>query len=205
MIPSDIRLFTWLDVEEVFMRIPAAEWPDWLRGVEVYWHELKVMIKPGAMEASQEWLAAAFAPRIEKAPPNLFEVFKISLETSDPTLPRLLPVAIEERAEELAEPRPKPSFERPTQVSPGIFQALSPQPFPSNTPPLIAFHSFKGGVGRTLHALALAFQIARNKKDRVLLVDADLEAPGITWLLPSRLPQPPVSFSPLPTGTRILE
>ena len=41
--------------------------------------------------------------------------------------------------------------------------------------------SFNGGVGRTLHGVALADAIAR-RGDRVLLVDADLEAPGITWM-----------------------
>src|SRR5690606_8331348 len=47
---------------------------------------------------------------------------------------------------------------------------------------IAAFHSYKGGVGRTLHAIALADAVAR-KGGRVLLIDADLEAPGITWML----------------------
>ena len=44
--------------------------------------------------------------------------------------------------------------------------------------PVIAFHSYKGGVGRTLSLLA--FVKAWSK--RLLIVDADIEAPGITWL-----------------------
>ncbi|MBB6038194.1 KGGVGR-motif variant AAA ATPase [Phytomonospora endophytica] len=46
---------------------------------------------------------------------------------------------------------------------------------------LVAFHSFKGGVGRTVHAVALADAMARHGSS-VLLIDADLEAPGITWM-----------------------
>ncbi|MBB5139374.1 MinD-like ATPase involved in chromosome partitioning or flagellar assembly [Thermocatellispora tengchongensis] len=49
---------------------------------------------------------------------------------------------------------------------------------------IAAMHSFKGGVGRTLHAVALADGIAQ-RGGRVLLVDADLEAPGITWMFTS--------------------
>lgn len=46
---------------------------------------------------------------------------------------------------------------------------------------IVAFHSFKGGVGRTVHAVAMADAVAR-RGGKVLLIDADLEAPGITWM-----------------------
>ncbi len=45
------------------------------------------------------------------------------------------------------------------------------------------FYSYKGGVGRTL-ALANAALILAGQGKRVLLVDFDLEAPGLTTLLP---------------------
>ncbi len=55
-------------------------------------------------------------------------------------------------------------------------------------PDTIAFHSFKGGVGRTLHLAAYLFALMDNdqrlgQKKRILVVDADLEAPGITYWL----------------------
>lgn len=57
----------------------------------------------------------------------------------------------------------------------------------SNLPeecPVIAFHSYKGGVGRTLSLLAFAKAWSANSpKDKLLIIDADIEAPGITWLL----------------------
>ncbi len=60
-------------------------------------------------------------------------------------------------------------------------------------PGLMAFYSFKGGVGRTTALLTYLSALIDNhrklaeksKKIKLLLVDADLEAPGITYLLPS--------------------
>jgi len=50
----------------------------------------------------------------------------------------------------------------------------------------IAFHSFKGGVGRTLHLAVMIESLEavlkeKNITKKVLVVDADLEAPGITF------------------------
>ena len=51
--------------------------------------------------------------------------------------------------------------------------------------PVIAFHSYKGGVGRTLSLTALAKGIAKRYGDqkKVLIIDSDLEAPGLTWMI----------------------
>jgi cellulose biosynthesis protein BcsQ len=54
----------------------------------------------------------------------------------------------------------------------------APWPLNDQTPPIIAFFSFKGGVGRTTALSSLAIQLARAKK-RVCIVDLDLEAPGV--------------------------
>ncbi|MDR2140883.1 MAG: hypothetical protein LBR11_03705 [Deltaproteobacteria bacterium] len=53
-------------------------------------------------------------------------------------------------------------------------------------PQITAFFSFKGGVGRTVHIAALAkylsVKLSTNiEAPKVLLIDADLEAPGLTW------------------------
>ncbi|MFT4924099.1 MAG: cellulose biosynthesis protein BcsQ [Phenylobacterium sp.] len=69
---------------------------------------------------------------------------------------------------------------------------------PPNTekPKIIAFHSFKGGVGRTTSLMTYAAALLNQANERpikILLVDADLEAPGISfWLEPSNRPN--VSF-----------
>ncbi len=52
-----------------------------------------------------------------------------------------------------------------------------PWPLRDETPPIISFFSFKGGVGRTTALAAFATNLARAGK-RVLVLDFDLEAPG---------------------------
>lgn len=47
----------------------------------------------------------------------------------------------------------------------------------------VVFYSYKGGVGRTTALIQTAFQLARHGK-RVVLVDMDVEAPGLQALLP---------------------
>lgn len=48
---------------------------------------------------------------------------------------------------------------------------------------IIAFHSYKGGVGRTLSLAAFLRQYSENYPDKkILVIDADVEAPGLTWM-----------------------
>ena len=48
---------------------------------------------------------------------------------------------------------------------------------------MIAFHSYKGGVGRTLSLTAFLRQCSQKYPDKkILVVDADVEAPGLTWM-----------------------
>jgi cellulose biosynthesis protein BcsQ len=49
-------------------------------------------------------------------------------------------------------------------------------------PPIVTFYSFKGGVGRTTAATAYALSRAR-RGEQVVVVDLDLDAPGIGILL----------------------
>lgn len=50
------------------------------------------------------------------------------------------------------------------------------------TPPILSFFSFKGGVGRTTALVSVALQLARAGR-RVCVIDLDLEAPGVGTLL----------------------
>lgn len=49
-------------------------------------------------------------------------------------------------------------------------------------PPILVFHSFKGGVGRTTALAAYAIALAR-RGERVAVIDFDLDAPGVGRLL----------------------
>jgi MinD-like ATPase involved in chromosome partitioning or flagellar assembly len=57
---------------------------------------------------------------------------------------------------------------------------------------MIAFHSFKGGVGRTLLLAAMIKSLSeiikeQGKEKRILVIDGDLEAPGITFWEKNRI------------------
>jgi MinD-like ATPase involved in chromosome partitioning or flagellar assembly len=53
----------------------------------------------------------------------------------------------------------------------------------ASTPPIVTFHSFKGGVGRTTLVAAYALWLAnQTPRRRVAIVDLDLEAPGVGTL-----------------------
>ncbi|MEQ9355030.1 ParA family protein [Coleofasciculus chthonoplastes] len=195
MIPSDIRLYTWVDVEEVLLRMRKQNnWHQslvWARG---YWDGLTLGIRPGSQDKVKEWLSQVYDPRFRGDSDQDMGDGSIVLESISGNQ-RLLPVFFEETEEEPATPRLKPSLSRP-----GVLwqptDSQFPEVFPSDFPPVVAFHSFKGGVGRTTHTLALA-RVLATKQQKVLLVDGDLEAPGISWVFEHRLPNPPISFADL--------
>ncbi|MFO0645176.1 MAG: AAA family ATPase [Polyangiales bacterium] len=55
-------------------------------------------------------------------------------------------------------------------------------PLRAGNPGIVTFYSFKGGVGRTTALVGCAWQLAR-RGSRVVVVDLDLEAPGLGMLL----------------------
>ena len=195
MIPPDVRLYTWLDFEDALSQALGAEqgWPAWFVDARAYWDGVNIRIRPGSLDSAKEWLRNVFEPRVVEPEPNLFTHLLIALESVNGEL-RTLPVTLEETEEASPAPRIAPTFARPALIQQGLDGLALPKPLPSEAPLVFAFHSFKGGVGRTVHALALAQALA-DTRNSVLLVDADLEAPGISWLLEGRLPNPPVSFA----------
>ncbi|NJL28306.1 MAG: hypothetical protein HC897_10640 [Thermoanaerobaculia bacterium] len=65
-------------------------------------------------------------------------------------------------------------------VSP-LWEGSPTGPAPGH-PPIVVFYSFKGGVGRTTALASVAIQRAR-LGERVVVIDADLDAPGLGTLL----------------------
>jgi cellulose biosynthesis protein BcsQ len=63
-------------------------------------------------------------------------------------------------------------------------------------PPFVwAFYSFKGGVSRTLHLVSLVKAMSEQvPPKKALIVDADLEAPGLTWWAQEQLGKAEISF-----------
>lgn len=80
-------------------------------------------------------------------------------------------------------------------INPAILNTLTHD----DDPKITAFFSFKGGVGRTLHLTAFAHRLTKTLKSefsspKILLIDADIEAPGITWWTRDIFPDPQYSF-----------
>jgi cellulose biosynthesis protein BcsQ len=187
MIPSDIRLFTWLDAEDVISNArEKTPLPEWFVAAQAYWDGLTITVRDGCSQAAKAWMSELFEPRIAERDGNL----SIALESVQDTK-RSLPVRIDEDTSQARPALVTLSFKRPLIISNG--PSVSHPETTDDNIPVIAFHSFKGGVGRTTHAVATALRIAESR--RVMLIDADFEAPGISWLLRERLPTPSISFA----------
>ncbi|TQM73425.1 KGGVGR-motif variant AAA ATPase [Thermopolyspora flexuosa] len=174
------HIYTWVDVDAHLEKLALhKQWPEWLHECDAFWDGLELTVDPAVpAEEALRWLG------------DRFGVGSIMTGDGTPALRlddipgrpsrRLLPITINHREPEAHRREPRWRERR-------IVRSLGePLPPPESGLPhgvrMAAFHSYKGGVGRTLHAIALADAVAR-KGGRVLLIDADLEAPGITWML----------------------
>ena len=160
--------YTWKDIDR-FIQMNRKVWSQWAVAIEVYATELLVLIKKqDDQKKAKQGLEDLFQGK--------FKGNHITLDMSD------LVMSVEY---EIAD------YEREQPVIP-LFKSILykdvayPQDRLQNLPgvPVIAFHSYKGGVGRTLSALAFSKAWADEKpQERLLIVDADIEAPGITWMI----------------------
>lgn len=174
------KLFTWADIDSQLAEAAAeGQWPQWLLEVDAWWDVLELTVRPGTeSEVVRDWLDGQFGLG---SVTEHDAVLELALDRPTTHAPRSLPVRLVEATDSGASPRRPRLSER--RVTAALGEAL-PRPESAQfvgDKQLIAFHSFKGGVGRTLHAVALADFLA-SQGQHVLLVDADLEAPGITWM-----------------------
>lgn len=180
-LPAPSHLFTWVDVDQHFTALAShGLWPDWLLEVDGYWDDVVFTVEPAvSSEEFWSWLTERLGPLTVDPHREL-----ILLESTADSERSLTVRRREDRTEVVRQPRWN---ER--RVVRELATSLRPpaDPFPHSVR-LCAFHSFKGGVGRTLHCVALARELAARPgggapQSKVLLVDADMEAPGISWML----------------------
>ena len=183
--PAPTHLYTWVDIDEYFAKLATrGEWESWLLEVDAYWDGVELTLAENAdPEMVWDWLAERLgALTVDKSRQVIF------LESLDGD-----ENAIEVRMRTAAESvdvirRPQWGERRVVRQLAEGFPAPAAVLFPHGVR-LCAFHSFKGGVGRTLHCVALALELAKRRaspsgqSQRVLLIDADLEAPGISWMV----------------------
>lgn len=175
---------TWLDVEREF-KISTENFSTYPAGVNL----VRCFYDGVEIETSVQTLATAW----------LKEVFD---RYYDPDLGAITmaigdsqyPVSFTQSNDEPSKPTQYPLWREQAYLKPKIEKPL-PEKF-SSGPKMVSFHSFKGGVGRTtaLMTYASALLNARSTNNtKILLVDADLEAPGISlWLDATSMPT--VSF-----------
>ncbi len=197
MIPSHIRLYTWVDVEEVFLYLQTLEngWEQSVIWIRAYWDNLTLGIRPHSQPQVKQWLQENFEPRFQDNSEAKYDAIILEgLNGSD----RTLPIIFEETDESPYVPKLISSLTRPSVIWQPNQLPEFPTPLEPNLPPVVTFHSFKGGVGRTTHILALAQALSTSsEKYQVLLIDADLEAPGISWIFEKRFPNPLIAFADL--------
>jgi cellulose biosynthesis protein BcsQ len=155
--------------------------------VDAYWDGVELTVADGTDAAEiWQWLTTRFGPLTVDRNQQWILLESVN-GAGEP-----LPVRIRHTTE-VVDPGRRPQWNE-RRIVPQLFDPLaSPaeEGFPHGIR-ICAFHSFKGGTGRTLHCLALARELAdqnQNRSDarrRVLLVDADFEAPGITWMIASQ-------------------
>lgn len=176
-----MRLFTWYDIE-VELKKNRSLWPLWWNRVDVYSDEIVINIdaERNRKEKNEEALRGIFG--------KLYTDGKVMVEFDQ----KLLEVIYEEGDEtDRIEPIKSPLFKDIYTKEEGETKAVD---LPGK--PITVFHSYKGGVGRTLALISLVREIseAYGSRKKVLIIDADLEAPGLTWMLGQGMDNEKISY-----------
>lgn len=167
---ENIIVYTWQDIErKLYMN--KENWPEEWMAIDVYSDEIVIYgnkINALFKEKSYDFLYSLFKGNY-KDKRIIINKTKVQLE-----------VNFEENDEEKQIAVPYPLFKDFSYV----LQKNDYEPKGLPGVEIMAFHSFKGGVGRTLSLITfvrdMVEQYGLNKK--VLIVDGDIEAPGLTWL-----------------------
>ncbi|MCP4114027.1 MAG: hypothetical protein GY737_01245 [Desulfobacteraceae bacterium] len=173
-----MKLLSWLDVKS-YIRKRTDNFrtlPEGIDNIRFYSDEIVIEQREEKSEAItkafQDWFPN---PDIYRPEDNkiYLDIGKAALDISTENDISSDPVEFRER----------PRFDH-LYFSKVFLSTLSKVPEPKHK--FIAFHSFKGGVGRTLHLAAMIKSLNEVLKEkemhkRILVIDGDLEAPGITF------------------------
>lgn len=179
--PPPEHLFTWVDVDEhLAVLASAGNWPSWLITADSWWDGLELLTTSEAeLEHVKQWLDEVFG-----AGSTEYRDGELLLGLDDPRTTGFngmpVEVTVARNGDEQRRELPLLREKHITRHLGDPLERPSASQFAADVQ-LVALQSFKGGVGRTVHAVAIADSVARNG-GKVLLVDADLEAPGITWM-----------------------
>lgn len=164
-------LYTWQDVEKILF-LDKQNWPENWKSIEVFSSEIIIYTKDNEENAEKKQ---------EDYLRDLFKQYyydgEIIIEVTKTRMEVITEVGINEEKEEV-QPFPlfkdflyvRDEYEADIEELPGV--------------PVTAFHSYKGGVGRTLSLITYVRDVIEEfgADKKVLIVDSDIEAPGLTWL-----------------------
>ncbi|MFN6539659.1 MAG: ParA family protein [Nostoc sp. EkiNYC01] len=196
---KSLRLLTWLDVRRTICRKThyGNKLPDGIVKIRCFSDALEICLKSDqSLENANNTLKEWFGDWYQE------DQSVIQLDIGDATLPvefipgekpSTIDISIRPFWEEIAYIQSDSETETIIEK-----QVKLPDPY-TEKPKLIAFYSFKGGVGRTLNLAAHIFALLDRAKEldlsiNVLVIDADLEAPGLTYWNRSEKQQPAVSL-----------
>lgn len=191
-------LVTWLDVERRFREMTrnGADSPDSVVSVSCYCDGVTIYVATKHLNSKTDgqvptdilnWLTSGFKGALSD------DGRVISLAIGDAPYPIDIEFVLPSSRKEIVR---YPLWYDLAYITDKEAGLNHPPSFTDDSIRLAAFHSFKGGVGRTTalmtYLAAYLKTMARNPA-KVLVIDADLEAPGITyWLEPAN--RPSVSF-----------
>lgn len=201
-------LLTWLDVERVFKKktLLWTHLPNEVLGVDCYYSGVDVRCASGGVDSARRWLMDIFG----RCYTDEKSIIELQIGKSE------YPVFFVEEdrvGEHVGVKGVYPLWRDITYISTrenGFFEGGGwsaedsvpseslmhwPSAFESG-PDIISFHSFKGGVGRTTALMTYVSACLDDRsgdKRKILVVDADLEAPGISFWLNDEN-RPTVSF-----------
>ncbi|MEG6001115.1 ParA family protein [Enterobacter hormaechei] len=180
----DGKLITWLDVERQLKRVSnnKTQYPDFIHAVYCYSSGMEIEYS-GELLQTLEWLGTSFGNKISfvNEPYIRFDLNK-----------EIYPIEFIPTGSLKNSLKPVYPLWKEHVYNPGI-GTKSPEEWREG-PHMAAFHSFKGGVGRTTSLMTYATAMLNAKeRAKVLLIDADLEAPGISFWLDEEN-KPTVSF-----------
>lgn len=180
-----MQLFSWKDIERKLL-LSKEEWENVIADIDVYADEIVIdLYKDGTEDSAKRILKKIFDKNYDSVQNKLF------MDFSGPSMSIYFETAENDK--------------KPNTVVPLFKEVLYHKSAYNNDQidmelpgvPVIAFHSYKGGVGRTLSLLAFvkAWSSLKdlNTSKKLLIIDADMEAPGITWLT-SGQEEPSFSF-----------
>lgn len=163
-----MRLYTWKDVER-YINLNRKRWEKDIVDIEVYSSEMIVSVQ--SLQQIED-VRGLLSELFEK---DVTDSLKLELGQEK------LSIIFEESEKQMNEDVITPLFSNVLYQNTAYYEKMVSEDLPGV--PVIAFHSYKGGVGRTLSMLAFAkawSQEASNEK--ILIIDSDIEAPGLSWL-----------------------